>query len=87
MPLQFDSTVNYALKADKQIVTYEDLSANSPYNTYKNTGLPPGPIGSPGEKTIRAALNPSAGDQLFWVVVNLFLCSTALLWIVGTGSL
>ena len=38
MPLQFDSTVNYALKADKEIVTYEDLGADSPYNTYKNTG-------------------------------------------------
>ena len=40
MPLQFDSTVNYALKADKTIVTYEDLGADSPYNTYKNTGPP-----------------------------------------------
>ena len=48
MPLQFDSTVNYALKADKEIVTYEDLGADSPYNTYKNTGLPPAPINSPG---------------------------------------
>ena len=54
MPLQFDSTVNYALKADKEIVTYEDLGADSPYNTYMNTGLPPAPINSPGE----AAMEP-----------------------------
>ena len=36
-----------------------------------HTGLPPGPIGSPGEKTIEAALNPARGSWLYWVVVNL----------------
>ena len=43
----------------------------SPYNTYVHTGLPPGPIGSPGETTIEAALNPAQGDWLYWVVINL----------------
>jgi UPF0755 protein len=70
MPLQFDSTVNYALDADKQIVTYDDLGNNSPYNTYKHTGLPPGPINSPGEAAMEAAVNPEAGDWLYFVTTN-----------------
>ena len=70
MPLQFDSTVNYALKADKKIVTYEDLGADSPYNTYKNTGLPPAPINSPGLKAMDAAVNPPDGDWLYFVTVD-----------------
>jgi UPF0755 protein len=70
MPLQFDSTVNYALKADKKIVTLKDLGTNSPYNTYKNTGLPPGPINSPGERAIDAAVNPPDGNWLYFVTVN-----------------
>jgi UPF0755 protein len=70
MPLQMDSTVNYALKADKTIVTLEDLGVNSPYNTYKRTGLPPGPIGSPGEQALKAALAPAAGDWLYFVTTN-----------------
>jgi UPF0755 protein len=70
MPLQFDSTINYALKADKQIVTYEDLSANSPYNTYKHTGLPPAPINSPGLAAMNAAVNPTPGDWLYFVTVD-----------------
>ena len=72
MPLQSDATVSYANdKSGTVYTTDQERALDSPYNTYKNTGLPPGPIGSPGEKTIRAALNPSSGDQLFWVVVNL----------------
>jgi UPF0755 protein len=70
MPLQFDSTVNYALKADKEIVTYEDLGADSPYNTYKNTGLPPAPINSPGLAALTAAVNPTAGDWLYFVTTD-----------------
>ncbi len=72
MPLQFDATVAYANDKSGTVYTTDaERALDSPYNTYKNTGLPPGPIGSPGEKTIRAALNPSSGDQRFWVVVNL----------------
>ena len=70
MPLQFDSTVNYALKADKEIVTYEDLGEDSPYNTYQNTGLPPAPINSPGEAAMLAAVNPPDGDWLYFVTVD-----------------
>lgn len=70
MPLQFDSTVNYALKADKEIVTYEDLGEDSPYNTYQNTGLPPAPINSPGLKAMDAAVNPPDGDWLYFVTVD-----------------
>ena len=70
MPLQFDSTVNYALKADKEIVTYEDLGADSPYNTYKNTGLPPAPINSPGLAALSAAVNPTEGDWLYFVTTD-----------------
>ena len=72
MPLQSDATVAYANDKSGTVYTSDaERALDSPYNTYKNTGLPPGPIGSPGEKTIRAALSPSSGDQLFWVVVNL----------------
>ena len=72
MPLQSDATVAYANNKSGTVYTTEqERQLDSPYNTYRNPGLPPGPIGSPGQKTIKAALNPSAGKQLFWVVVNL----------------
>lgn len=70
MPLQFDSTVNYALNADKQIVTNKDLGVNSPYNTYKHTGLPPGPINSPGVAALQAAVNPTPGSWIYFVTTN-----------------
>ncbi|MGZ4640421.1 MAG: endolytic transglycosylase MltG [Actinomycetes bacterium] len=70
MPLQFDSTVNYALKADKQLVTNADLGVSSPYNTYKHAGLPPGPISSPGLAAMQAAVNPTPGNWLYFVTVD-----------------
>lgn len=70
MPLQFDSTVNYALKADKQLVTNADLGVDSPYNTYKHPGLPPGPIDSPGLAAMQAAVNPTPGNWLYFVTTN-----------------
>lgn len=70
MPLQFDSTVNYALNADKEIVTYEDLGEDSPYNTYQNTGLPPAPINSPGQRALDAAVDPPDGDWLYFVTTD-----------------
>ena len=72
MPLQLDSTVSYVSGRKGDVFTTpEERNAESAYNTYQNTGLPPGPIGSPGEKTIEAALNPAEGSWLFFVAVNL----------------
>lgn len=70
MPLQLDTTVNYALKRYKVGVSYEDLKVDSPYNTYTNTGLPPGPINSPGSVAIQGVLNPAEGDWIYFVAVN-----------------
>lgn len=72
MRLQLDSTVSFVSKRKGDVFT-TDAERNDPnaYNTYQHEGLPPGPIGSPGEKTIEAALNPAAGDWLFFVAVNL----------------
>lgn len=72
MALQSDATVAYANNLSGTVYTTSNQRQNpSPYNTYVHTGLPPGPIGSPGEKTIEAALNPTPGPWLYWVVVNL----------------
>ena len=72
MPIQSDATVSYANGVSGQIWTSASQRANSsPYNTYQHTGLPPGPIGSPGETTLEAAMNPTPGPWLYWVVVNL----------------
>ena len=70
--LQIDATVNYALGRDLGLaLTEEDLDVDSPYNTRKFPGLPPGPIESPGEAAIEAAANPADGDWLYYVTVNL----------------
>ena len=61
MPLQCDPTVVYAAQLEDRPmgpITQTDLQLNSPYNTYRHTGLPPGPIANPGEASIRAALYP-----------------------------
>ncbi|MEV0679547.1 endolytic transglycosylase MltG [Actinosynnema sp. NPDC050436] len=66
-PLQFDSTVNY--KLDRPIVTTsdEDRDRSGPYNTYKNNGLTPTPIGSPSREAITAAINPEQGPWQYFV--------------------
>jgi UPF0755 protein len=72
MPLQLDSTVSYVSKREGDVFTTPEERADpSEYNTYQHTGLPPGPIGSPGKKTIEAALNPAEGSWLYFVAVNL----------------
>jgi len=72
MALQSDATVAYANNLSGTVWTTQAQRDNpSPYNTYVHPGLPPAPIGSPGEKTIEAALNPADGPWLYWLVVNL----------------
>jgi len=70
MPLQFDSTVSYALGITELQLSAEQLETESPYNTYANEGLPPTPINSPGEAAIEAALNPAKANWLYFVTIN-----------------
>ncbi len=67
MPLQVDATVLYALGQHKNPVLYRDLEVDSPYNTYRRSGLPPGPIANPGLASLRAALQPEPHDYLYYV--------------------
>lgn len=67
MRLQADPTVQYALPSHTERVLYKDLEVASPYNTYRNDGLPPGPIASPGAAAIAAALSPAPVPYLFFV--------------------
>lgn len=66
-PLESCATVEYALKEHKEVLTLKDLEIESPYNTYKYVGLPPGPIGVPGLKSIAAAVNPEDVEFLYFV--------------------
>jgi UPF0755 protein len=68
MLLQIDATVRYALSKWDGIVTFKDLEVDSPYNTYKYTGLPPTPICSPGLASIEAAINPANEEYLYYKV-------------------
>ncbi|CAH2212913.1 endolytic transglycosylase MltG [Tepidibacter aestuarii] len=67
MPLQSCATVQYILGERKSNLSFNDIKIDSPYNTYKNSGLPPGPIASPGKKSIEAALYPENVDYLYFV--------------------
>lgn len=70
MPLQMDSTVHFVKGVRGQIfLSTQSTLINSPYNTYKRYGLPPGPIGSPGVSAMNAALKPAVGDWLFFITV------------------
>lgn len=68
-PLQADPTVLYALGGPRQRLLYAaiDSVADDPYNTYARTGLPPGPIGAPGEAALDAVLAPKDVDYLYFV--------------------
>jgi len=68
--LEADPTVRYAIGKYRRKVYYSDLDVDSPYNTYRNTGLPPGPICSPGVASIDAVLNPLTGTEDFFFVSN-----------------
>lgn len=68
MPLQMCSTVQYVLGKQKDVLTNADTEIDSPYNTYQISGLPPTPICSPGEASIKAALYPEDTDYIYFVV-------------------
>lgn len=67
MPLQTDPTVLYAQGKHKERVLYEDLEVDSPYNTYKHKGLPPGPIANAGKDSLEAAVNPADTKHLYFL--------------------
>jgi UPF0755 protein len=75
-PLQIDATIQYALGYQanektwwKKVLTADDLSIDSPYNTYKNTGLPPGPICNPGLSSITAVANANVNTP-YWYYLS-----------------
>lgn len=70
MSLQMCSTIMYVLDVPRDRVLYRDLEIDSPYNTYKNPGLPIGPIANPGEASIIAALYPDDNNYLYFVLTD-----------------
>jgi UPF0755 protein len=70
-PLQLDTTIVYIFKTEGKLTTSSrQRSVASPYNTYRHRGLPPTPIAAPGEKAIKAALNPAKGSWLYFVTTD-----------------
>jgi len=67
MPLQIDATVQYARGQHAARLLFKDLKVDSPYNTYRRRGLPPGPICNPGMESLKAALNPERHEYLYYV--------------------
>ena len=67
MPLQTETTVLYALGEHQERTLFEDLEVEDPYNTYLHTGLPPGPIASPGMESIQSTMNPSNTDYFYFL--------------------
>lgn len=67
MKLQADPTIQYIIKGPPKTLSTRDLRIKSPYNTYQNYGLPPGPINNPGIQSIKAALYPLETNYLFFV--------------------
>jgi UPF0755 protein len=70
MPLQADPTVQYAVGKERRRLTRDDLTVESPFNTYRRAGLPPGPIASPSFAAIRAAVNPARVGYLYFVATD-----------------
>ena len=69
-PLQVDATVRYGLHKQTGTVLFKDLAVDTPYNTYRHTGLPPTPIACPGRSALQAALHPPPGPWLYYVLAD-----------------
>jgi UPF0755 protein len=67
MPLQVDATIEYTFPHHKDVITFQDLRADSPYNTYRYAGLPPTPIANPGWPSLNAAFHPQKSQYLYYV--------------------
>jgi UPF0755 protein len=70
IPLQIDATIVYVLGGAPEGLTLDDLEIDSPYNTYRNLGLPPTPIAGPRLASLRAAAAPAATDYLYYVLID-----------------
>ncbi|MEU9646018.1 endolytic transglycosylase MltG [Streptomyces sp. NPDC048188] len=69
--LQFDSTFNYLMGQSKIHISESEINSNmDPYNTYTNRGLPPGPIGNPGDEALQAALDPTQDGWIYFVATD-----------------
>lgn len=67
MPLEIDASIEYALPEHKTALSKRDTEIDSPYNTYRHTGLPPTPIANPGKPSLDAAFAPAHSDYLYYV--------------------
>lgn len=70
MPLEADPTIQYIIPDGPRRLLAKDLETDSPYNTYRRAGLPPGPINNPGRAALEAAVNPAPVNYLFFVAVG-----------------
>lgn len=70
MRLEIDATIEYVLQANRPRLLNKDLQIDSPYNTYKYDGLPPGPIASPGLSSLQAAAQPAETDYIYYVLTS-----------------
>lgn len=70
MPLQSDATINYIIDGDNPSPLYSDLEVESPYNTYKHAGLPPGPISAPGLNALTAVFHPTSNDYYYFLTTD-----------------
>jgi UPF0755 protein len=67
MPLEIDASIEYTFPEHHDVITKRDLESDSPYNTYRHTGLPPTPIANPGKPSLDAAFAPAHSDFLYYV--------------------